>query len=154
MDVWRICRSKHEATAFSGDGAEKAGGRWNQKGYPMVYASENLSLAALELFVHISPGIIPDDLISLQGRFPAKVSVTKFAETDLPKNWRRYPAPLRLKTLGTKWLRDGKTLLLVVPSAINPVEKNILLNPAHPEMKLLKIVSRQSFQFDPRMFGK
>ena len=42
----------------------------------------------------------------------------------------------------------------MVPSAINPLEKNILLNPAHPEIETLKLGSGRPFQFDPRMFGK
>jgi RES domain-containing protein len=154
MDVWRICRSKHEASAFTGTGAEKTGGRWNFKGHPMVYASENSSLAALELFVHVSPGIIPDDLISIRGKLPDSISMVEIVESDLPNNWREYPAPEELQTIGTDWLRGVKSLVLVVPSAINPQEKNILLNPSHPEMKKLKVETSQPFQFDPRMFGK
>jgi RES domain-containing protein len=154
MDVWRICRSKHQASAFTGSGAEKTSGRWNRKGHPMVYTSENLSLAALELFVHVSPGIIPDDLISIQGKLPDSVSAIEIAEADLPSSWRNYPSPDELQTLGTDWLVGAKSLVLVVPSAINSMEKNILLNPAHPEIKRLKIEKCQPFQFDPRMFGK
>jgi RES domain-containing protein len=154
MDLWRICRAKHETSAFAGSGAEKSGGRWNHKGHPMVYASENLSLAALELFVHVSPGIIPDDLISMRGTLPDAVSSIELADSDLPSNWREYPAPNELQMIGTDWLRSKKSLVLVVPSAINPLEKNLLVNPAHSDIDKLKIESRQSFQFDPRMFGK
>jgi RES domain-containing protein len=154
MDVWRICRAKHEASVFTGSGAEKTGGRWNNKGYSMVYTSENLSLAALELFVHVSPGIIPDDLISVRGKLPDSISTVEIVASDLPTNWREYPAPPEFQTIGTNWLRRAKSLALVVPSAINPLEKNILLNPAHPEIKKLKIENSQPFQFDPRMFGK
>lgn len=154
MDLWRICRAKHETGAFTESGAEKTGGRWNHKGHPMVYASENLSLAALELFVHVSPEIIPADLISIRGRLPNSVSAVELVESNLPNNWREYPAPVELQTIGTDWLRSGKSLVMVVPSAINPLERNFLLNPSHPEIKKLKINNRQPFQFDPRMFGK
>ncbi|MDZ4657613.1 MAG: RES family NAD+ phosphorylase [Bythopirellula sp.] len=154
MDVWRICRLKHQASAFTGSGAEKTGGRWNHKGHPMVYTSENLSLAALELFVHVSPGIIPDDLISMRGKLPDSVSTIEIAESDLPSSWRNYPAPDELPTIGTDWLLGAKSLVLIVPSAINALEKNLLLNPAHSEIKRLKIDASQPFQFDPRMFGK
>lgn len=154
MNVWRICRSKYEATAFSGYGAEKTGGRWNYKGHSAVYSSENLSLAALELFVHVSPRIIPEDLVSICGQLPDTVSAEEINESELPGNWREYPAPAALQELGTDWIQGMSSLVLLVPSAINPLEKNILLNPAHPEMKNLKILKAQPFQFDPRMFGK
>jgi len=154
MDVWRICRSKYETSAFTGGGAEKTGGRWNHKGRAMIYASENLSLAALELFVHVSPGIIPADLISVRGKLPDSISAEEIKASDLPRNWREYPALAELQTMGTDWLRGQTSLVLIVPSAINSLEKNILLNPAHREFRKLKVENGQPFHFDPRMFGK
>ena len=154
MDVWRISRSKYEPSAFTGYGAETTGGRWNYKGHPIIYTSENLSLAALELFVHVSPGTMPADLISIRGKLPDSVSVEEIKDSDLPGNWREYPAPAELQTIGTDWLHGQTSLVLIVPSAINSLEKNILLNPAHPEIKKLKVENGQPFQFDPRMFGK
>jgi RES domain-containing protein len=154
MDLWRICRSKYEASAFAGSGAEKTGGRWNFKGHRLVYASENLSLAVLELFVHVAPEIMPADLISIRGRLPDSVSKEEIEESDLPGNWREYPAPAELQSFGTDWIKRQSSLVLIVPSAINPQEKNLLLNPAHPEIKKLKVEAGQPFRFDPRMFGK
>lgn len=154
MKVWRICRSKHKSSAFSGYGAENTGGRWNYKGYPLVYTSENLSLAALELFVHVSPGIIPTDLIAICGTPPASVSVEEIEVSDLPHDWRQYPAPAKLKQIGTDWIISQSSLALRVPSAINAQETNILLNPTHTDMKKLRIEDAQPFHFDPRMFGK
>lgn len=154
MDVWRICLSKHEASAFTGQEGMKTGGRWNYKGRPMICTSENLSLAALELFVHVSPGILPADLISLRGKFPDSISVEEINESHLPKNWRDYPGPAELQRIGTEWLQEQTSLALIVPSAINSLEKNILLNPAHPEIEQLTVEKGTPFQFDPRMFGK
>lgn len=154
MELWRICRAKYAGEAFTGHGAERTGGRWNLKGSPMIYASENLSLAVLELFVHLSPGVLPPDLVAIRGVLPDSVSITAIASAELPKNWRNYPAPAQLQTIGNRWLQSQTSLALIVPSAINPLENNILLNPAHPEMTKLKTYPAQPFQFDPRMFGK
>ena len=154
MDLWRICRSKYEASAFTGSGAEQTGGRWNFKGFPIIYSSENLSLATLEMFVHVSPETLPADLISVRGILPDSISAEEIQESDLPSNWRDYPAPVDLQALGTEWLRKRSSLALRVPSAINPQERNILLNPAHPEIKKLKVESGRPFHFDPRLFGK
>lgn len=120
----------------------------------MVYASENLSLAALELFVHVSPGMIPTDLISLCGMLPDSVSTTQIEANDLPRNWRDYPAPPDLQEIGTDWIRAQASLVLVVPSVMNPLERNLLVNPAHSEFEQLEVDIARPFQFDPRMFGK
>ncbi len=154
MDLWRICKSKYRATAFSGYGARITGGRWNTKGHPVVYASENLSLAALETFVHVPPKDIPTDLISLKGTLPDKLTVVQIKESDLAKNWRDYPAPPELQAIGNNWIVDCASLILIVPSAINPMESNLLVNPAHPDFKKLKVSGGEPFEFDPRMFGK
>lgn len=154
MKLWRICRAKYKTSAFSGQGAEKTGGRWNHKGHAVVYASENLSLAALELFVHVAPESLPGDLISIFGTLPDWVSATKIVEADLPPNWREYPAPAPLQELGTDWIRSQSSLVIIVPSAINARENNLLLNPVHPEMAELTIGDDRPFLFDPRMFGK
>jgi len=120
----------------------------------MVYASENLSLGALELFVHVAPGNIPADLISIRGKLPDLISTSEIVEIQLPKNWREYPAPVELQSIGTDWLRGRTSLVLIVPSAINSLEKNLLLNPQHPQFKRLKVEMGQPFRFDPRMFRK
>ena len=52
--LWRLVKQRHIATAFDGEGARLYGGRWNSRGTPMVYLSASLSLAALELFMHLS----------------------------------------------------------------------------------------------------
>lgn len=108
MQVWRICREQHVACAPSGIGAEKVGGRWNHKGLPMVYASPTLSLAVLELFVHLEPNLMPSDLCAVSAIVPEDASTEMLSIEDLPLNWRDYPAPARLQDLGTQWLREQR----------------------------------------------
>src|SRR4051812_18031854 len=57
---WRIVKEKHARTAFSGEGARIFGGRWNSPGISIVYCSEHLSLAALEILVHTVPIAVRD----------------------------------------------------------------------------------------------
>lgn len=152
MLVWRICKRRRLPDAFSGIGAEAHGGRWNNKGDRVVYTSTSLSLAALELFVHVAPDYIPVDLVSVVAIVPDNASAERLTAASLPKNWRDYPAPTRLRELGSNWLREMRSLLLIVPSAVNPREDNILINPRHPEMTMLSVSESQPFHFDPRMW--
>ena len=57
---WRIVKEKHAASAFSGEGARIFEGRWNSAGVRMVYCSEHISLAALEILVHTQPVTMRD----------------------------------------------------------------------------------------------
>ena len=51
--AWRLIKERHKKNAFTGEGARIAGGRWNHRGIVVVYTSETLSLAVIELFVHL-----------------------------------------------------------------------------------------------------
>jgi RES domain-containing protein len=57
--IWRICKQKHEPTAFSGDGGLYAPSRWMPQGFRVVYTAETLALATLELFAHTESSKIP-----------------------------------------------------------------------------------------------
>ncbi len=152
MRVWRICRAKWSQSAFSGEGARRAGGRWNHKGTRMVYTSTTLSLAALELFVHLDSEELPTDLVAVELILPTDVSSREIHAAALPQNWRAFPAPASLKEIGTTWAKTSDTLILNVPSAIIPRETNVLINPAHPEFSRIEPGTAEPFQYDPRMW--
>lgn len=60
----------------------------------------------------------------------AELDIEEFeylSPNDLPKNWKANPAP---------------------------AGKNILLNPAHPDIKKLTVISSEPFLFDSRMFDR
>lgn len=152
MHLWRLCRRVYAATAFSGAGARLAGGRWNHRGTSVAYCTPVLSLAVLELFVHVDPDDAPDDLVSIEAELPDDVATETIAAASLPADWRAIPGPDALKDIGTAWVQSGRTAVLVVPSAIVPEEQNLLLHPAHPDAARLRILGTHPFSFDPRMW--
>lgn len=152
LEVWRISAARTADRAFEGEGARRFGGRWNHPGTPIVYASDSLALAALEVFVHLEPDIAPEDLVAIAATIPMRLGVARLEEADLPPGWRAYPAPSGLQDLGTAWARAGETVGLSVPSAVIPAERNILLNPRHPEFSEITFSAPQPFSFDPRMW--
>ena len=62
-------------SAFDGEGARTAGGRWHHHGDAVVYASSSLSLASLELFVHLDPEEMPDDLVAIPADIPDDLAI-------------------------------------------------------------------------------
>ena len=152
LRIWRITTARHAARAFDGEGARLYGGRWNHSGTPLVYTSWALSLCALEYFVHLEPAMAPRDLVAIQAEIPSDLRIESLEASDLPSDWRTYPAPDSLKDLGTAWVRGNKAVALSVPSVIIPHERNLLLNPAHPDFARIRIHPAEPFAFDPRMW--
>jgi RES domain-containing protein len=152
MKIWRICRERYAAEAFSGEGARRFGGRWNSRGVPMVYASTSLALAAIELFVHLEPNQAPADLVSIAAELPAGEPEIRWEAAALPLNW--WADTLEpVRELGDSWIRDKQSLAVIVPSVPIRQEWNVLLNPLHPRIGEVRIESPQPFVFDARMFA-
>lgn len=152
MRVWRLCKKAH--AAFDGEGARRVGGRWNRRGTPVVYASQSLSLAALELLVHADPAFLPGDLVAIPADVPDALTVESIEAADLPRDWRRYPAPEALADRGSDWARSGRSPVLSVPSAVVPLERNFLLNPAHPDFRRIRAGKPEPFHFDTRLTSR
>ena len=151
IEVWRICSRRHARDAFSGSGARLYGGRWNPPGVALVYTAGSLSLAALELFVHLDPADLPPDLVAISATIPDGVAVETIAMDSLPPRWREYPAPPATQEIGKQWASRGETAVLSVPSAVIPQERNLLLNPAHPRFSRVQVHRPERFRLDPRM---
>lgn len=149
MVLYRVCKERHAAD-LSGKGAEIAGGRWNQIGYPALYAAENISLALLETMVHCQ--CISD----LYNRLILSIEVpdsftTEPAPSSFPVNWNSIPWNNFTIERGTSWLQSMETLALKVPSSIVLKESIYILNPRHHEYGKVKIISKERFLPDNRL---
>lgn len=149
---WRLCKRRYRENAFDGEGARLYGSRWTIPGIPVVYASSTLSLAALELLVHMDPEDIIEDLIAFEVSIPGDLARQTIRRDALPKAWRHHPAaPRQLQDLGSQWARTSKTAVLVVPSAVVPIETNVILNPRHDDFRRIRIGASHPFALDPRL---
>jgi RES domain-containing protein len=118
----------------------------------VVYTSGAASLAALEFLVHLVPDQAPDDLVLIEADVPEGLRLTTLEQSDLPVDWRGYPAPATLAARGAEWLRQAQTAVLRVPSVVVPQEWNYLLNPAHPDFTRVTVATPEAFSFDPRLW--
>ncbi len=98
----------------------------------MTYTSENLSLAALELFVHFKPELLPSDYISLRAKLPIGITVRHVELDELPTDWRRYPSPAELQRMGDEWIQSGETVAMTVPSAVTPPRTQLVAQSKAP----------------------
>ncbi len=151
MIFYRLTKTQHAAEAWTGYGAKLYGGRWNHKGYPAIYVASSISLAALEVLVHISNEAILEEYTLFSIEIPDD-QVAYVASEHLPTNWRSDPAPLSTMELGTGWLRSGEGAALILPSTIIPMENNAILNPSDVNFQhYLKSVMTLPFHFDRRL---
>ncbi len=150
--AWRLVKWTHRRSAFDGEGARLAGGRWNLPGSTVVYASGSLALAALETFVHIGRAAMELRFAAIRIVIPEDVSIEKLTIQDLPPRWRSEPPLLDTMQMGTHWAQQLRSPILRAPSVIIPQEDNLILNPSHKDFRRLTIGLPDPFTFDPRLW--
>ena len=94
--VWRIATDtkEYEADDLSGAGAKISGGRWNEPGVPMVYASESRALACLETVVHLNARGLPLNRYLVEIEVPGDIWLAAQGESaaSLKVGWDAGPA--------------------------------------------------------------
>jgi len=150
MKLYRISVSEY-VDELTGTGAKLYGGRWNLKGTPLLYCSENTSLAILQILVHFDGLTIPKNLELLQLELDES-QIHNFSIAKFNKIRKSKDAEFQFKKAGQQWIESGKSLALKVPSIITTNEFNILINPKHVNFKMLKKKKKGKLELDERLF--
>lgn len=153
MELFRLSQSKHGKT-LSGKGASISGGRWNSPGVEVIYTAANRSLAMAEVAVHFTIATLPDGYMMMTILVPDNISISEVDTKELPTDWNQFPPLKATHAIGDRFIQEGKTCLLKVPSAVTQGDFNFLLNPVHAEFKKIKITGFDPFPFDNRIFKK
>jgi RES domain-containing protein len=121
MRVWRLTRRPF--ADLSGVGADLHGGRWTSPRTPVVYAAIDAALAALEVRANLDLGfdLLPDDyvLLGIDTNYLGFEDAPPLTDSD------------ECRAFGDRWLSEGRSALLRVPSVVMPESHNILINPRH-----------------------
>ena len=152
MRAWRISKAKRAAD-LSGLGAAIEGGRWNEAEAAAVYLGLSPAICCLETFVHQTQRpVIPMKITEFELPEDAELYLEP-SEKELPVGWAALPADTPSMSFGTDWLNRGSHLGLIVPSAVLPLERNIVLNPRHPAITRVKVSRIMDFTYDDRLFA-
>jgi RES domain-containing protein len=161
VHVWRIAYSGALNLASLGFGSTLGDGRWHQclnGGAPLpssispqvVYAASSRALCQLEKRVHCN-GFAPKNMALMRLELPENAVCLEAENLGLQPDWRAQQA--RTQQSGMHWLASKASLGLWVPSFVEPAERNLLINPAHPDYFQIKLViEKNPFMFDPRLF--
>ena len=149
MIVYRLSLREYSED-LTGAGSKLYGGRWNFIGTPVIYTTENISLAVLEILVRADKTNIPPDYMLMRIEIPETLSITSIAKSKLKKDWKQDVDNTQF--IGTEFAKTNQAVVLKVPSAVVDEEHNFILNPAHPDIKKIKIKQVMPFKFDKRFF--
>ena len=149
MRFYRIADARHAPEG--GEGARLHGGRWNSPGRAVIYACETKTGALLEKLVHTS-GHMPKHQVCVTFEAPDSIRIS---ELD-PREIRGWDAEdmLASRKAGDAWLENAQGAVLYVPSVVFDVERNVLLNPAHPDFKRIKVNRTEPVRWDERLFAQ
>lgn len=143
MLVYRIVLNQYSQTLkASGQAA-----RWNPDKVEMIYTSANRSLSCLENVVHRGKTGLMQLFSVMTIEIPDEASIKEINLNQLPEDWKNYDQLPFTQNLGKKWIDAGQVAVLQVPSSIIEDEVNYLINPLHPDFKLIKLIETESFVF-------
>jgi RES domain-containing protein len=135
---------------FDATGSTIAPGRWNTPAAPIIYASEHYSTALLEKLVHGSDRLPPNQHF-VRITVPRGLSYEVLSPAKL-LGWDSMPATVS-KSCGESWCLSRRSAILLVPSVVARPDRNVLINPAHPEFAHIETDLHEPVYWGRRLFG-
>jgi len=149
LTAFRIADKRHPL--FDGTGAALLGARWNSPGFRIIYGACSYAGAMLEKLAQSGRlGEIPKTHQSIRIIIPESIEIEEISSEDV-HGW-NFPDLLESRHYGDTWLQEKRTAVLVVPAVIALEEKNILINPEHPDFSLITTSEPQDVIWDARLF--
>lgn len=132
-------------------GAKIYGGRWNKVGLPLVYTSDHLSLAVLEMLANQIRSLVDDTYGYIQLDVPDSLISKRIQDSELIPTWRQSQYEDQTVSIGTNWLLSKDSVAMQVPSAVLAQEHNILLNPLHRDFGKVTVLATGDLNLDGRL---
>ncbi|RDD61503.1 RES family NAD+ phosphorylase [Ferruginivarius sediminum] len=134
---------------FSAAGSRLYPGRWNTVDTPVIYASENYATAMLEKLVH-GAGRLPPNQHFVTITVPRGATYEVVSKDHL-LGWNSPEASVS-RDHGAAWVRECRSLVLLVPSFVARLERNVVINPAHPDFGEIETGLAEPVWWDRRLF--
>ena len=151
MRAYRIGNPAGQFPVWSAEGAKRTSGRWHEAGAEVIYASENYSTAMLEKLVHWN-GTLPPNQHYIEITIPKGTSYAVVAAQTFPECFSSDGEAAR--RLGRRWYEENPSAILVVPSVVARMERNIVINCRHPDFRGIRVGLETPVWWDRRLFPK
>jgi RES domain-containing protein len=134
---------------FDARGSTIVPGRWNDVNTPVIYASEYYSTAMLEKLAWGS-GELPSNQHYIVITVAKGTSYEVVSKDHLP-GWDTLQ-PTASRQFGARWETELRSAILLVPSYVVRVERNVIINPAHPDAAAIETSLAEPVWWDERLF--
>lgn len=148
MLLYRIADERYGAE--SGEGARLYGGRWNSPGRAVIYACTTYAGAMLEKLVHTGRQI-PRHQVCVTFSVPEALKIIELQPGRI-RGWEAENCKVSRRA-GDAWLSAQASAILLVPSVVFAVERNALINSAHPQARRVRVQSIEPVRWDERLFA-
>ena len=112
--------------------------------------SEHYSTAMLEKLAHWN-GMPPGNQHYIEITIPAGVTYEIATPDHLP-DWHRADGNAA-RAFGHAWYAEGRSAVLLVPSVVARVERNVVINAGHRDFGRIKAGLETPVWWDKRLFG-
>ena len=150
MRAYRIGDPAGQFPVWSAECARRTPGRWHDAGAEVIYACEHYSTAMLETLAHWN-GALPPNQHFIEITLPKGLSY-EIVTADAVPDWfeQNSQAPHRF---GRRWYDENRTAILIVPSVVARIERNIVINRRHPQAEELAVGLETPEWWDRRLFA-
>ena len=150
LSCYRIGDPNGAHPIYDAEGARLYPGRWNTHSSPVIYTSQHYSTAMLEKLVHTNL-VMPANQHFVAITIPNGTSYEIFQTAAYP-GWDSRNETI-CKTFAQNWYDEQRSALLIVPSIPARLERNFLINPAHPEAKAITYTLPEPVWWDKRLYA-
>ena len=149
MRTYRIGDPAGQFPVWSTEGARRVSGRWHEAGADVLYVSEHYSTAMLEKLVHWN-GALPPNQHFIAVTIPKGTSY-EVATPDVVPDWFN-PGGEAARRFGRQWYEENRSAILIVPSVVARMERNVVVNGRHPDFDGLTVGLETPVWWDQRLF--
>ena len=136
---------------WSPEGARRISGRWHRAGAAVIYASENYATAMLETLAQWN-GILPDNQHFVEIVIPRGTSY-EVATADSVPGWDSRDCETS-RSFAATWYAERRSAILLVPSFVARMERNIVFNGLHPEFGDIEVSLETPVWWDQRLLQR
>ena len=135
---------------WSPEGARRTSGRWHEAGDAVIYAAERYSAALLEKLAHWN-GTLPPNQHFIEITIPAETSY-EVVTADILPDWFS-TSGTAARRFGHQWYEENRSAILLVPSVVARVERNVVINSRHADFNRLTAGLETPVWWDRRLFA-
>ena len=148
MILWRITTGAHPV--WSDEDARRHGGRWNVPGQGLIYAALAYSTAMLEILIHANTGRAPSNARYVAADISEDVAVEALDPAQLP-GWDGADLAIP-QAFGAGCWAEQRSAVLLVPPVVTKVDRNAVVNPAHPDAVRITVSGETPAHWNVRLF--